>query len=438
MDKRRFFCIVLVTTLLIPFQNCSQPLASQLKALSELDGGGGVPAPEPEKPLSKIFPIVNLTTTGAAPITSKDVYVSGRFVIDPNGSPGALPFDATMKIKGRGNSTWDMPKKPYKIKLDSKASVLGMPADKEWVLLANYSDKTLLRTYLAFEMGRRLNIPYVPRAQFVEVNLNGEFLGNYLLTEQVKIAPDRVNVTPLAPSDLTGDAVTGGYLIELNERLDEPVSWRTSRGVAYTVKEPDLVAGQITWLKNYVQGLEDNLNSPTFTDPLTGYEKDINTDTFINYFLVNEVFKNVDAANFSSIFFYKERGQKLAMGPLWDFDLAAGNVNYSDAQTPEGWYLRTGSPWFKRLFEDPVFAARVKTRWNELKVSKLDTLLPLMDKYAEMMEPSQTRNFTRWPILDVYVWPNKVVTGSYQGEIDYAKDFLSKRIKWMDEQFNIP
>lgn len=441
MDKRRLFCLILVTALLIPFQNCSQPFESQFNVLSGLGGGGGGggPTPEtPELPLSKIFPIVNLTTTGAADITSKDVYVNGRFVIDPNGSPGAVAFDATMKIKGRGNSTWGMPKKPYKIKLDAKASVLGMPSDKEWVLLANYSDKTLLRTYLAFEMGRRLGMPYVPRAKFVEVNLNGAYLGNYLLTEQIKIAPDRVNITPLTATDLTGDAVTGGYLVELNERLDEPVSWRTTRNVAYTVKEPDLVADQVTWLKNYMQSVEDNLYSPAFADPVTGYEKDINTDTFINYFLVNEVFKNVDAAAFSSIFLYKERGQKLAMGPLWDFDLAAGNVNYSDAQTPEGWYLKALSPWFKKLFEDPVFTARVKVRWNEMKVSKFDTLLPLMDKYAEMMGPSQTRNFERWPILDVYVWPNQVVTGSYQGEIDYAKDFLTKRIKWMDEQINAP
>lgn len=430
MDKRRFGLIVLVSALLIPFQNCSKPFESQIGSLS--DSGGT----EAEQPLSKILPKVNITTENAVAITSKDVYVNGRFVIDPNGSPGVAAFDATMKIKGRGNSTWGMPKKPYKIKLDAKASVLGMPTDKEWVLLANYSDKTLLRNFMAFEMGRRLGISYVPRAQFVEVTLNGDYLGNYLLTEQMKISPDRVKLTEIKATDLTGDLITGGYFIEQDERLDEVINWRTSRNVPYTVKEPStLVPEQITWIKNYMQGVENNLYSSSFADPVTGYANDIQVDTFIDWYLVSEVFKNQDAF-FSSIYFVKERGQKLAMGPLWDFDLSAGNVDYSSASDPEGWWVRSGSQWFGRLFQDPVFESRVRVRWNQVKASKIDVLLPLIDKYAEMLGPSQERNFVRWPILGVYVWPNKVVTGSYQGEVDYAKDFLVKRIKWLDRQFN--
>lgn len=386
--------------------------------------------------ISQVFPIVSIQTAGAAPITSKDVYINAQMTIDSACCNTQYNFSGDLKIKGRGNSTWGMPKKPYKLKLNSKSSILGMPADKEWILLANYSDKTLMRTSVAFEWSRRLGLGYTPRSQYVELVLNGVYQGNYLLVEQIKIAPDRVNVTPLAATDIAGDAVTGGYLVELDQRRDETVVITTSRNIPYALKEPsDARPEQIAYIRDYLQTSEDVLNSGLYADPVDGYEKYIDVDSFVNWYLLSELFKNQDAAAFSSIYFYKDRNKKLVIGPAWDFDLAAGNVNYSDAQYPEGWWIRTGSPWYSRLFQDPVFENRVKARWRALKAEQIDTLADYIDRTAFGLQLTQERNFSLWQILNIYVWPNAVVTGSYSGEVAYFKQWLNSRINWLNQQF---
>lgn len=379
-----------------------------------------------ETPLSQEFAKVIITTNGGAPIDSKDVYVNGTVTVDPNGVDETWLMTAPMKIKGRGNSTWGMPKKPYKIKLNSANSMLGMPSDKEWVLLANYSDKTLMRNEIAFELGRRLGMAYVPRTRTVEVSVNGFNQGTYLVTEQVKVSPSRVNISG------------NGYLLELDRRMDGTY-FTTSRSVPYVVKEPStLSADQMSYISGYVQEAEDILNSVNFADPVNGYAKYIDVDSFIDWFIVNEISKNVDAPNFSSSYFYKEAGGKLFMGPLWDFDLGFGNCDYADAEFPTGWWVRANSPWFSRLFADPVFEARVRARWNQLKSKSGDLggMLHLIDRQAHALDLSQQQNFTLWDILNTYVWPNPIVTGSYAGEVNYLKQWLTTRMNWIDSQFN--
>ncbi|RYF44386.1 MAG: hypothetical protein EOO38_18010, partial [Cytophagaceae bacterium] len=211
------------------------PVFGTLKECLAVEFGSGPANPSPLQATS----IMNITTVGAAPIDSKDVYVDGHISILANGTVVTNSFEADAKLKGRGNFTWGLPKKPYRIKLNTKASVMGMPADKDWVLLANYTDKTLIRTATVFEFSRRLGTAWTPRSDFVDVNLNGLNIGSYMLTEQVKLAADRVNITELKATDLSGDALTGGYLVELNERLDEVVNWRSPRGVAYSGVAPE-------------------------------------------------------------------------------------------------------------------------------------------------------------------------------------------------------
>lgn len=383
-----------------------------------------------EGPVSQVFAKVVITTEGGVDIVSKDDYVNGTVTVDPNGLASSWAFSATAKIKGRGNSTWGMPKKPYRIKLDAAASMLGLPADKDWVLLANYSDKTLMRNMIAMEIGRRLGLPYTPRMHAVELVLNGKDLGTYVFTEHVKLSPSRT----VAPAT----DVTGGYLLELDQRRDEPARFETTRGQPYSIKDPGSpTAEQSNYIRGYLQEAEDVLNGAGFADPVNGYAKYIDVDSFQQWFLVSEIFKNVDSVNFSSIYFHKGSGQKLRMGPLWDFDLSAGNVDYSDAQTPEGWYVRN-SPWFAPLFRDPVFAAQVKERWNALKTQRadLDGVMKLIDRTALALDKTQMKNFQIWDILGMYVWPNRVVTGSYPGEVEAMKQWLTTRINWMDKQFN--
>lgn len=386
-------------------------------------------------PTSMDLPIVRIVTENQAPIVSKEDYLRATLTIDPNGT-AETALSVPLRIRGRGNTTWGMPKKPYKLKLDAKTSLLGMPSDKDWVLLANHADKSLLRTRVAFELGNRVGLAWSPRSRFVEVFINGAYMGTYQLGEGVKVDNDRVDIPELDEDPISDSELTGGYLLEVDTRLDGDVFFHSSIGVPLLIDTPEApTPEQFEYIRNYIYLTERAMYADYFADPTTGYAAYIDVDSFIRWFLVNEIMKNNDAKFFSSVWMYKQRDDKLFMGPLWDFDIAAGNVNYNDNDNPSGWWIR-GSPWIKRLFEDPAFEARVRARWNELKTDQLDTILDYIDDSAAALAQSASNNFQRWPILDQWVWPNAVVTGSYEGEIQYLRQWLQSRIAWMDAQFN--
>ncbi|RYU90835.1 hypothetical protein EWM62_09340 [Mucilaginibacter terrigena] len=379
------------------------------------------------------LPVLYLTTDG--PVVSKDNYVNGSLVVDANNSFVQEKTDIALKIKGRGNSTWsNFPKKPYRLKFSDKAAMLGMPAAKNWVLLANYDDKTLLRTRIAFEFARRIGSDYAPESRFVEVVMNGKFLGNYLLTSQVEVHENRVNITEMTDNDNSGDALTGGYLLELDQRKDEKFWFVTKKGLPFTLKSPEeTTPAQLKYIQNYMQATEDALFANNANDPVNGYAKYIDVESFMNWFFVEEVVKNQDARDFSSIFYYKNRKGKLGMGPVWDFDLSAGNVDYSVSKEPNNWYIRDAT-WMIRLFKDVAFRSKVKKRWNEIRGTAVEAIFKDIDENAAYLKLSQQQNFTKWPILDKYVWPNAVVLGNYDLEVAYAKNFLTQRIAWIDAE----
>ncbi|MDR5814192.1 MULTISPECIES: CotH kinase family protein [unclassified Caballeronia] len=374
---------------------------------------------------------VSITTDGAAPIADKVNYVGATISIAQTDSN--YVYSGRASIRGRGHSTWDMPKKPYKIKLDEKAGLLGLPKDKNWVLLANYSDKTLLRNRAAFELGKRLGMDWTPRDLPVEVTLNGEYLGVYDLVESVRVDKNRVNI---ADTDNTVAPENTGFILEINERLDGDSCWTTTHGVPLCIDTPSPASdAQAAYIRQYVQAAEDALFSDSATDAASGYEKYFDVTALINWYLVNELFKNQDAQGYASIYLYKDVGGKLKFGPLWDFDIGAGNVNYSGAQYPLGWWI-ADNKWISRMKSvDPTFETRVRAKWVAAKAAQIDTLPAYFDTSAAALVSSggEARNFQRWPILDQSVWPNPVVTGSYQGEIDYVKNWLQQRTTWLDE-----
>jgi hypothetical protein len=380
----------------------------------------------PAEPL----PAMSITTDDGKPVLVKDTYVGANLGID--GAQGIDPFSGRMTLKGHGNTTWDQDKKPYRLKLESKAPLLGLPKDRNWILLANYFDKTLLRNRVAFELGRRFDMAWTPRTLPVELTLNGEYRGVYDLVETIRVDKNRVNI---ADSDVTTSAKKTGFIVEINQRMDEAVCWRTTRGLPMCIDTPDPASdAQAAYIESYVQQAEDALFSDHATDPDTGYEQYFDVASLIDWFLVNEIVKNQDAKDFASIYLYKDAGGKLKFGPLWDFDLSAGNVNYSDAQYPEGWWVADGR-WISRLREiDPTFRTRVRARWDELKASQLDTLTDFIDQSAQQYGSSGAagRNFGKWPVLNQKLWPNPVVTGSYPGEVAYLKGWITRRIAWMD------
>jgi hypothetical protein len=388
------------------------------------------------------LPVIYITTAGAAPVVSETDYLSGSLGVTPLPGSSDVAYSGTMQIKGHGNSTWFLPKKPYKVKLDTKASLLGMASSKDWILLANYDDKSLLRDLVAFEVGMRLGMAWTPNSRFVELYFNGQYEGNYQLTEEIEIDKNRVNIPEMATTDISGTALTGGYLLEVDDRDDpDDILFTTSRGNIFDLHDPDPAAPQqLAYIQNYVQETEDAVYSPDFADPTTGYAQYLDIDSYINWYLVNELFKNNDAVFWSSCWLYKDRSGKIFMGPVWDFDTGAGNINYNGNNDPTGWWLRSNplptAQWTERLFDDPAFAAAVAARWNEIKASQLDTLSTYIDENAAALDQSERNNFQRWPILSTYVVPNAEVAGSYQGEVNYLKSWLTQRIAWMDSQLD--
>jgi CotH kinase protein len=376
------------------------------------------------------IPILYLNTSG--PVVSEDDYITGSVSFNDNGQFGQDTTTRTLQIKGHGNSTWGMPKKPYKLKLDKKAALLGLPAAKNWILLANYADKTLLRNCAALSMAQQFGAASTPRYRFVDIVMNGVYQGNYNITEDVEINANRINIPELAATDNSADVITGGYLLEVDQRKDEDNVFTTTKGLDFGLKDPDPISPQqLTYIQGYIQQTEDAIFSPNFADTVSGYNKYIDVNSFIDWYLVKELMKDNDGLDFSSIYYYKDRGGKLVMGPVWDFDLSGGNTNYSDCQYPTGWWIRN-CVWFNRLFQDPAFAAKVKQRWVQLRVTVIPSIFTNIDNYDAYINISQQQNFKTWNILGEYVWPNVVWLGSYQPEVDYLKTWLHTRVTWMD------
>lgn len=373
------------------------------------------------------LPVVYINTENGTAITSKDDYVKGtiRIVEDIETRASGDIFESAMKIKGRGNSTWGLPKKPYKIKFDEKTSLLGEPADKEWVLLANYTDKTSLRNETAFDMGRMSDLDYTNRTHYVEVILNGVYNGTYQLGEQLKIAKNRVNV---------GD---DGYLLEIDARATaEDITFKVAHiGQPINIKDPDIeIDGEAyNYVAQYMQEADASLFGENFMDATDGYTKYLDINSFVEWYLINEISKNNDACFFSSCYMNLARNGKLKMGPLWDFDIAFGNVNYNGCDNPEGFWIKNVS-WFKRLFQDPTFVQKVKERFAYFYENR-NSIYDQINENAEYLRYSIIENNNKWKTLYIYTWPNNTIWGSYENEVQSMKIWLEKRFQWLNAKF---
>jgi hypothetical protein len=222
--------------------------------------------------------------------------------------------------------------------------------------------------------------------------------------------------------------------MEVNARLDEKYNFKTTRGVPFSFKDPEEPSqSQFNTIKLKLQEIEDIIYSDGFSDVDNGYTKYIDLESFIDWYLINEFTKNNDAIFFSSVYmFYKD--DLLYMGPLWDFDISSGNIDYNDCDKTYGYHVRNAL-WISRLFEDPTFSQKVKDRWNDKKdvlISKIDGI----SNQAEALSSAADNNFQRWDILGTYVWPNRIVTGSYDREVIELSNWLRNRYTWMDKEIN--
>lgn len=366
------------------------------------------------------LPIVRIDTQNRAPILDKENYVAATMTIDPNGSDVA-PYTGTFRIRGRGNSTWLLPKKPYKVKLDSKSPLMGMASSKDFALLANYFDKSLVRTSTAEAISRTTDLDWTPSYRHVEVILNGEYQGSYQLAETIEVASSRVDIDEMEDTDNALPELSGGYLLEIDARLeenDEP-GFRTARSVPVVVKEPEYTTQQRDYIRNHIQQFENALFSPTYTDPVNGYRKYLDVDSFIDHYLLQEITRNGDSF-WSSTFFYKQRNDDLLYwGPMWDFDRAVGSPVTPKDQAAEGWYARGNGPWVRRLFTDPAFVAAVDARVQEL-MPALTAVPAQMSALATSLQPAIQNDMSRW----MYV-----PTASDTPE--FVETWLTTRLGWI-------
>ena len=378
------------------------------------------------------LPILYVNTSGVA-IDSKEDYVEGvSSIVGGTNYPSFQ--DLEMKIKGRGNSTWWQGgiwgKKPYQIKFGDKTEVLNMPKDKKWVLLAELSDKSLIRNKIAREIANISRFDYVPQAEYSEVFINEQHVGTYLIGQKVEESKNRVNI---------GDT---GYLIEIdtdaNGRIEtDDVYFRSSQwssryeyGV-FNIKEPSLEydSEEFNLIKDHVNDFEEALFGNNFKYPDLGYRSFIDLPSFIDWFLVNEISKNKDARSYSSIYFNYIPGEKIKMGPVWDFDLAFGNVDYSNAENHEGFWIKENL-WFKRMFEDPYFSDLVNTRFNYYE-NNLSSILSKVDEFENYLSKSQKKNFEIWDILSKDVWPIPVKYDTHREYVEYLKNWIDTRMLWL-------
>jgi len=374
-------------------------------------------------------------------------------------------YSGNIGIEIRGAYSSTLPQKPYGIETrdangaNLNVSLLGMPEENDWILLANYNDKTFMRNTLAYELSRRMG-HYAPRTKMVEVIVNNEYKGIYILTEKIKQDKGRVDIAKLTNLDISGDNLSGGYIFKI-DYYDPSNSWISNfrptdhpeKTVNYVYADPDatdLLWQQKSYLKTAVNSFESVLYSSNFKDIATGYPAWIDVNSFLDYFIVSEVARNVDAFK-KSVYFFKEKdskGGKINAGPVWDFDWAWKNIwdcSAFQATDGSGWsHLINDCPniwpnsngWMVRLLQDENFANALNKRYFELRKSYLSNeyLNSYIDSVQNLANEAQARHYSKWPILGTSVGAPEVDSqpSTYSGQVTKFKNWIQTRLTWLD------
>ncbi|MGL5681440.1 MAG: CotH kinase family protein [Marinifilaceae bacterium] len=364
--------------------------------------------------LVNLTPSISIDVENGAEITSKDTYLNATVTIDGKGAYDN--YTGTTRVKGRGNSTWGYPKKPYRLKLDNKAKLLGLGAEKDWVLLANHIDPTLMLNAVAMKTGQMLEVPFTNHIVSVDLTINGEYRGNYMFTEQVEISDTRVNIDSKK-----------GFLLELDTYYDEDYKFKSDYyKLPVMVKDPDLSsAADLEPIKEYFHQFEALVADNSFPD--NSYTEYFDINILVKYLIVYNLCLNQEINHPKSTYMYKDVSGKLTMGPIWDFDWAfsyeEGNKHFVKYDTPLfGDNSKIGAKFFNRFFEDPKVRELYKSEWMNFK-NNVDQLYMYLDDYATTSEISFENNFKKWnPTLD-----NKQ-------RIKDLISWLKKRVTYIDSE----
>lgn len=421
------------------------------------------------------LPIVIMDTHGQEIPDDPKITVDMKIIYNGEGKVNSVTdtvyhYNSKVGIELRGSSSQMFPKKPYgfeTLNTDSselEVKLLGMPKESDWTFNATYNDKTLMRDALAYTLAGTF-MDYAPRLQYCELIIDGDYKGIYMLIEKIKRGKNRVNIAKMSASDNSGDALTGGYIIKIDKMTGTnsgegweskyapiPGSWQTTFFQFEYPKNQNITQPQRDYIHGYIDQLEDVLQSAAYKDSINGYRKYIDTKSLADYIIVNELTKNVDAYRLST-FFYKQRdseGGKIKFGPVWDYNLGLGNVDYCTGGNSEGLVINDFNEvcpgdgwvihfWWKRFLEDSTFQDELKLRWNELRHNQLsgENIFGLIDSLSKLLDVAKDRNFERWPVLGQYVWHNYFVGNTYGEEIDFLKGWLTDRLAYLDEVWQI-
>lgn len=362
------------------------------------------------------LPVIRITTENGEKIRSAEDYIPGTMTVLHEDSVLELPIT----IKGRGNATFNYPKKPYTVKLEEKTELLDMGKVKKWALLAGYCDKTLLRAAVGFQTSDLLDMAYTPDYRYVDLVINGQYLGNYILTETVKEEAKQLDI---------GE---DGYLLEETQYgTDDPLFFTEMRSLRYRFRYPDgekvtaeimeSVSAEINRMEQALLNLDADAEIPGQVD----------TDSWVNWFLVQNILANLD----TNRYYYRiDSDSKICMGPVWDFEWSLGiGWYYGDRPNPEH-KMTVNTAYLRKLLENKAFRQRLKERWKEIWPDLTENLIGFMNETVRTIKYSRRLNFYRWWIMDQRISAGGMPLGSYEAEVECDETYLREHIRWLNEE----
>ena len=364
------------------------------------------------------IPRIVIKTDDGSDVSSQIIEIPAKLQVWGATEPESGVMELT--IRGRGNTSWEtMPKKSYKIEFAEKQAILGMPEDRDWALVSNFADKSLMKNFLAYQLAADLGMRYAPRCRFVELYLNRDYLGVYLLTETIKVAEHRVNIPK------TNDS----YLVEITQHPD-------STDKTFVVHAPKDTSEQVQQtLREHTDKFDE------FLETIEMYEKSdladwLDIEECTKHYWVQEFAKNPDATGVASLYFTWVKGSKIRMGPVWDFDLAFGGHSDDSIINPDDWYIRRGY-WHSFIFRD-LTASRSRVYYWRNNKEKFAHVLDAIDSLQAQLQGAAENNFKKWKILKNTEYEyHRQAYGSYEEAVDDLKKWTRKRYEWIDGEMSV-
>ena len=419
--------------------------------------------------IGKIIPHVQINTLNKEIVDEPKI--SSKMIITKD---SIILYDGNIGIEYRGSSSQLFDKKSYGFETwdeeneDMDYPLLGFPEEEDWIFYGPYSDKTLIRNKLIYDLSNQIG-RYASRTKFCELTINNQYMGVYVFMEKLKRDKNRIAIKKLENDDLDSINISGGYIIKIDKSDDEngeqvyndfnafisnyKPNYATYQSIWFNYEYPkpkDIHNEQKQYINSYFDNFEKALSGINFKDSLSGYRKYIDVGSFIDFFILNELSNNLDGYRLST-YLHKNRNEKLKIGPIWDFNLSFGNGNYCNGDKYDTWTYKFNETcsddfwlipfWWEKLLEDPYFVNKLKERWNELRKKELsdENIFQMIQNYISILKNESGavyRNYSKWNVIGKYLWPNNYVGNSYESEIDYLIKWISKRNNWLDKSIN--